>query len=206
MELQSGNNMIEKDVFDELCGSIGAEYVFGNVEERERYLFETTKRESIPDLVITPYSTEQVSKVLSIANKHNILICIREAGIGLTGGAIPVKGTIVLDMKNMNRIVELNARDLTVIVEPGFRIRELQNEVAKSRLFYPPEQGRAGFSTIGENVAECTGGMTGMKYGVTRDYVLALEIVLPDGSVINAGRQTLKSVAGYDLARFFVGS
>lgn len=206
MELQAGNNRIDKDVFEALCGAIGREFVFDNVEERERHSFDATKRESIPDLVIMPHSTEQVSNVLSIANKHNISICIREAGIGLTGGTIPVKGAIVLDMKNMNRIVELNARDLTVIVGPGVGLRDLQDEVAKSRLFYPPAQGRAGFSTIGENVAECTGGMTGMKYGVTRDYVLALEIVLPDGSVINTGRKTLKSVAGYDLARFFVGS
>ncbi|MBC8555031.1 MAG: FAD-binding protein, partial [Candidatus Brocadiales bacterium] len=108
--------------------------------------------------------------------------------------------------KNMNRIVELNARDLTVTVEPGVVAKDLQDKATKSRLFYPPQHGSAGISTIGGNVAECTGGMTGMKYGVTRDYVLALEIVLPDGSVINAGRKTLKSVAGYDLTRFFVGS
>jgi glycolate oxidase len=106
----------------------------------------------------------------------------------------------------MNRIVELNARDLTVTVEPGVITKDLQDEAARHRLFYPPEQGSAEFSTIGGNVAECTGGMTGMKYGVTRDYVLAMEIVLPDGSVINTGRKTLRSVAGYDLTRFFVGS
>ncbi len=111
-----------------------------------------------------------------------------------------------MDLKNMDRIEELNARDLTVTVGPGVVTKDLQDEVAKFRLFYPPEPGSAGFSTIGGKVAECTGGMTGMKYGVTRDYVLALEIVLPDGSVINTGRKTLKSVAGYDLTRFFVGS
>ena len=128
------------------------------------------------------------------------------AGSGLSGRAVPIKGGIALDLKNMDRIVELNARDLTVTVEPGVVTKDLQDEVAKYRLFYPPESGSTGFSTIGGNVAECTGGMTGMKYGVTRDYVLALEIVLPDGSVINTGRKTLKSVAGYDLTRFFVGS
>ncbi len=206
MEQQSHNNKINSKIFEKLCGAIGMENVFDNIEERLRYSFDATRETSIPDLVIMPHSTEQVSNVLSIANKHGIPICPRGAGSGLSGGAVPIKGGIALDMKNMNRIVELNARDLTVTVEPGVVTKDLQDEVAKSRLFYPPEPGSAGFSTIGGNVAESTGGMTGMKYGVTRDYVLALEIVLPDGSVINAGRKTLKSVAGYDLTRFFVGS
>ncbi|MHC4454355.1 MAG: FAD-binding oxidoreductase, partial [Planctomycetota bacterium] len=150
--------------------------------------------------------TEQVSSILSIANTYNIPVYPRGAGTGLSGGTVPINGGIVLDLKNMNRIVELNPRDLTVTVEPGVVTKDLQDEVKKLRLFYPPEPGSATFSTIGGNVAECTGGMTGMKYGVTRDYVLALEIVLPDGSVINTGRKTLKSVAGYDLTRFLVGS
>ena len=206
MELQGQNKKTVKDLFGDLCGAIGRESVFDNIEERECYSFNGIKGESIPDLVITPHSTEQVSKVLSIANRHNIQICLRGAGAVLSGGAVPIEGGIVLDLKNMNRIVELNARDLTVTVEPGVGIKNMQDEVAKSRLFFPSEPGNADSSTIGGIVAECTGGMTGLKYGVTRDYVLALEIVLPDGSVINAGRKTLKSVAGYDLARFFVGS
>ena len=206
MELQAHDNKINSKVFEELCDAIGRENVFDNIEERVCYSFDVTKEKSIPDLVIRPHSTEQVSNVVSIANKHNIPICPRGAGTGLSGGAVPIKGGIALDLKNMDRIVELNARDLTVTVEPGVVTKDLQDEVAKFRLFYPPEPGSAGFSTIGGNVAECTGGMTGMKYGVTRDYVLALEIVLPDGSVINTGRKTLKSVAGYDLTRFFVGS
>ena len=206
MELQAQDNKINSQVFEELCDAIGRENVCNNIEERVRYSFDATKEKSIPDLVIRPRSTEQVSNVVSIANKHNIPICPRGEGTGLSGGAVPIKGGIALDLKNMNRIVALNARDLTVTVEPGIVTKDLQDEVAKSRLFYPPENGSAGFSTVGGNVAKCTGGMTGMKYGVTRDYVLALEIVLPDGSVINAGRKTLKSVVGYDLTRFFVGS
>jgi len=206
MELQSQDNKINSKVFEELCDAVGRENVFDNIKERVCYSFDATKEKSIPDLVIRPHSTEQVSNVVSIANKHGIPICPRGAGSGLSGRAVPIKGGIALDLKNMDRIVELNARDLTVTVEPGVVTKDLQDEVAKFRLFYPPEPGSAGFSTIGGNVAECTGGMTGMKYGVTRDYVLALEIVLPDGSVINAGRKTLKSVAGYDLTRFFVGS
>ncbi len=206
MEQEIHNNKIQAKIITELCDAIGRENVFDNIEERVCYSFDTTKEKSIPDLVIRPHSTEHVSNVVSIANQHNIPICPRGAGTGLSGGAVPIKGGIALDLKNMNRIVELNARDLTVTVEPGVVTKDLQDEAAKQRLFYPPEPGSAGFSTIGGNVSECTGGITGMKYGVTRDYVLALEIVLPDGSVINTGSKTLRSVAGYDLTRFFVGS
>ena len=206
MELQDQNKKGDKDLFEELCSAIGRESVFDNIEERERYSFNGVNGESIPDVVITPHSTEQVSKILSIVNRHNIPIRTRGAGAILSGGALPIESYIVLDLKNMNRIVELNARDLTVTVEPGVGIKNMQEEVAKSRLFYTSEPGNVDSTTIGGIVAKCTGGMTGLKYGVTRDYVLALEIVLPDGSVINAGRKTLKSVAGYDLARFFVGS
>ncbi|MBC8552040.1 MAG: FAD-binding protein [Candidatus Brocadiales bacterium] len=206
MEIQARKNKIDKDVFEELCGAVGRGCAFDNIKKREAYSFDISNVKSMPDLVITPHSTEQVSRVLSIANKHNISVCTRTAGIDLAGGSVPIKGGIALDLKNMNRIVELNAKDLTVSVEPGVVTKNLQGEVEKLRLFYPPESGNRSFSTIGERVAECTGGMTGMKYGVTRDYVLSLEIVLPDGSIINAGRKTLKSVAGYDLTRFFVGS
>lgn len=198
--------MIQAEVFEELCDNIGKENVFDDIEERICYSFDATKEKHMPDLVIRPHTKEQVSTTISIANKYNIPICPRGAGTGLSGGAVPIKGGIALDLKNMDKIVEINAKDLTVTVEPGVVTKDLQDEVAKLRLFYPPEPGSAGFSTIGGNVAECTGGMTGMKYGVTRDYVLALEIVLPDGSIINTGRKTLRSVAGYDLTRFFVGS
>ena len=205
MEQQTHNNNIDPKVFEELCDAIGRENVIDCIEERVCYSFDETKM-SIPDLVIRPHSTEQVSNIVSIANKYNIPICPCRAETGFSGRIVSIKGGISLDMKNMNRIEELNARDLAVTVEAGVVIKDLQDEVAKSRLFYPPELRSSGFSTIGGRVAESTGGMTSMKYGVTRDYVLAMEIVLPDGSVINTGRKTLKSVAGYDLTRFFVGS
>ncbi len=206
MEQQTHNNKINTKVFKELCDAIGSENVFDNIEGAVCYSFDSKKGKSIPDLVTRPHSTKQVSDIVSIANKHSIPIYPREAVRGLSSGVVPIKGGILLDLKKMNSIEVLNARDLTVTVGPGVVTKDLQDEVAKFRLFYPPDPGSAGFSTIGGKVAECTGGMTGMKYGGTRDYVLALEIVLPDGSVINTGRKTLKSVAGYDLTRFFVGS
>ena len=163
MEQKAHNNKIQANVLEELRDVIGRENVFDNIEERVCYSFDATKEKSIPDLVIRPHSTEQVSNVVSIANKHNIPVCPRGAGTGLSGGSVPIKGGIALDLKNMDRIVELNARDLTVTVEPGVVTKDLQDEAAKHRLFYPPEPGSAGFSTIGGNVAECTGGMTGMR-------------------------------------------
>ena len=130
----------------------------------------------------------------------------RGAGTGLTGGAVPLMGGIVFDLKSMNRIIEICPEDFVATVEPGVVTKDLQDEIAKFDLFYPPDPSSAAFSTIGGNVAECAGGITGLKYGVTRDYILALEIVLPDGSVINTGRKTLRSVTGYDLTRLFIGS
>ncbi len=203
MEQQDRKSKIDKGVIEALYKAIGRENVLDGIEERECYCRDVTNVKYIPDVVITPHSTEQISSILSIANDHNIPIITRVGGAMSTRGYI---GGIALDLKNMNGIVELNARDLTITVEPGVVTNDLQDEVSKSRLFYPPESGSADFSPIGEKVAKCMAGMTGMKYGVTRDYVLALEIVLPDGSVINTGRKTLKSVAGYDLTRFFVGS
>ncbi len=198
--------IIDNRIIEELHDAVGRENVFDNIEERICYSFDATKEKSLPDLVIRPHTTKHVARVASIANKNSIPICPRGAGTGLSGGAVPIKGGIVLDLKNMDKILDLNARDLTVTVQPGVVTKDLQNEVVKQKLFYPPDPGSAEFSTIGGNVAECSGGVTGMKYGVTRDYVLALEVVLPDGSIINTGRKTLKSVAGYDLTRFFVGS
>ncbi len=148
--------MIQAKVFDELCDNIGRENVFDNIEERVCYSFDATKEKHLPDLVIRPHTKEHVSATISIANKHNIPICPRGAGTGLSGGAVPVKGGIVLDLKNMDKIIEINAKDLTVTVEPGVVTKDLQDEVAKLRLFYPPEPGSAEFSTIGGNVAECT--------------------------------------------------
>ena len=121
-------------------------------------------------------------------------------------GAVPLMGGIVFDLKNMDRIIEICPDDFVATVEPGVVTKQLQDEVAKYDLFYPPDPSSAAFSTIGGNVAECAGGITGLKYGVTRDYILALEIVLPDGSIINTGKKTLRSVAGYDLTRLFTGS
>ena len=191
---------------DELIRVVGQERVLSAIEDRICYSYDGTKQKVLPDIVVRPVGTNDVSNTLKIANKYEVPICARGAGSGLTGGAVPLKGGIVFDLKNMDRIVEICPEDFVATVEPGVVTKHLQDEVARFDLFYPPDPSSAAFSTIGGNVAECAGGITGLKYGVTRDYILALEIVLPDGSVINTGGKTLRSDSGYDLTRLFTGS
>ena len=191
---------------DELIRVVGQERVLSAIEDRICYSYDGTKQKVLPDIVVRPRDTNDVSNTLKIANKYEVPICARGAGSGLTGGAVPLMGGIVFDLKNMDRIVEICPEDFVATVEPGVVTKHLQDEVAKFDLFYPPDPSSAAFSTIGGNVAECAGGITGLKYGVTRDYILALEIVLPDGSVINTGGKTLRSDSGYDLTRLFTGS
>ena len=191
---------------DELIRVVGQERVLSAIEDRICYSYDGTKQKVLPDIVVRPRDTNDVSNTLKIANKYEVPICARGAGSGLTGGAVPLMGGIVFDLKNMDRIVEICPEDFVATVEPGVVTKHLQDEVARFDLFYPPDPSSAAFSTIGGNVAECAGGITGLKYGVTRDYILALEIVLPDGSVINTGGKTLRSDAGYDLTRLFTGS
>jgi glycolate oxidase len=190
----------------ELSRLIGKENVLHILEDRICYSYDGSKQKYLPDVVVRPQSTQHVSTILQFAHEHEIPAYPRGAGSGLTGGAVPLRGGIVLDFTQMNRIVEIIPEDLTATVEPGVVTQTLQSEVAKHKLFYPPDPASAPFSTIGGNVAECSGGITGLKYGVTRDYILSLEVVLADGSIIHTGRKTLKSVTGYDLTRLFVGS
>jgi glycolate oxidase len=201
---------VEKIITRKLAESfnrlIGKGNVLYKTEDRICYAYDGSKQRYIPDIVLQPRSAQHVSNILEFANKHEIPVCPRGAGSGLTGGAIPVKGGIVLDFSKMNQIIEIIPEDLTATVEPGVITQTLQIEVAKYKLFYPPDPASAAFSTIGGNVAECSGGITGLKYGVTRDYILSLEVVLADGRIIHTGRKTLKSVTGYDLTRLFIGS
>ncbi|TVM03563.1 MAG: glycolate oxidase subunit GlcD [Candidatus Brocadia sp. WS118] len=203
----SATKRLKTDGLDfKLSQLVGKENVLHILEDRICYSYDGSKQRCLPDVVVRPQSTQHVSDILRFAYEQEIPVCPRGAGSGLTGGAVPVKGGIILDFTQMNRIVEISPEDLTATVEPGVVTQTLQSEVAKHRLFYPPDPASAPFSTIGGNVAECSGGITGLKYGVTRDYILSLEVVLADGSIIHTGRKTLKSVTGYDLTRLFVGS
>ncbi len=158
-----------------------------------------------PELVVKVSSTEEVSEIVKYANEHNIVITGRGAGTGLVGAAVPVFGGIVLDLTLMNHILELDEENLTLTVEPGVLLMEISKYVEEHDLFYPPDPGEK-TATIGGNISTNAGGMRAVKYGVTRDYVRGLEVVLPNGDIVNFGGKIVKNSSGYSLKDLMVGS
>ncbi|HSP79673.1 MAG TPA: FAD-linked oxidase C-terminal domain-containing protein [Myxococcaceae bacterium] len=159
-----------------------------------------------PDLVVFPESTAQVSAVFRTCQALGVPFTPCGARSGKSGGSLPLRGGVAVSLERMNRILELSVEDLTAVVQPGVVTGELMRVVEEKGLFYPPDPNSWEFCTLGGNVAENAGGPRALKYGVTRDYVLGLEWVLPDGEVLRVGRRTIKGVAGYDLVGLFVGS
>lgn len=170
------------------------------------YSSDGTKLKYLPDAVAFPSSNEEIAGIFRLANKVYFPIIPRGGGSGKSGGALPVKGGLVLAMDRFNRIKEIDRDNLIAKVEPFVITAHLQEEVEKVGLFYPPDPASADVSTLGGNVAECAGGLRGLKYGVTRNYVLGLTVVLPTGEIIKTGVETVKGVAGYDLTSLIVGS
>lgn len=161
---------------------------------------------SLPEVIVYPSSSDQVSKLLALASREGICVVPRGSGSGMTGGTVPVQGGIVMGMTRMKQILEIDRETLTARVEPGVVTGEFHRAVEKKGLFYPPDPASSAFCTIGGNLGECAGGPRAVKYGVTRDYVLGLEVVLASGEIIRTGVKTAKGVAGYDLTRLIVGS
>jgi len=197
---------VENKIIDEIIKIVGKENALTSLEERKCYSYDARTDGAIPDLVVFPSSANEVSQILILANKLHFPVIPRGQGSGLTGGSVPVKGGVVLTFTRMNKILEIDTKNLVAIVEPGVITFVFQEEVAKHGLFYPPDPASYKYSSIGGNVAECSGGPNSMKYGVTRDYVLGLEVVKPTGEIIATGVKTMKGVVGYDLTRLFVGS
>lgn len=170
------------------------------------YGFDASGLEASPSAVVWPTNTEDVVKVMRYAYENSIPVVPRGAGTGMTAGAVPSRGAIVLSFEKMNRILEIESENLNVLCEPGLINGKLQRELKWMNLFYPPDPASMNFCTIGGNVAENAGGPRALKYGVTRDYVLEIETVLPNGEIITTGVRTTKGVVGYDLTRLLVGS
>ncbi|MDP3260686.1 MAG: FAD-binding protein, partial [Thermodesulfovibrionales bacterium] len=170
------------------------------------YGFDASGIESRPSAVAWPKNTEEVVMVMKYAFENEISVTPRGAGTGMTGGSIPLNGAIVLSLEKMNKLVELDTNNLNVVVEPGIINGRLQRELEHLGFFYPPDPASMNFCTIGGNAANNAGGPRALKYGVTRDYVMEIEAVLPDGSVITTGVKTTKGVVGYDLTRLLTGS
>lgn len=161
---------------------------------------------SLPDAVAFPKSTVSVSKLLRFANQNKIPVTPRGAGVGYVGGCVPAKGGIALSLARMNRIKEINEDDFVAVVEPGVITKTLQEAVEKKLLFYPPDPASRADCSLGGNIVTNAGGPRCLKYGVTRDYVLGVEVVLADGTVVRLGSRTHKNKTGFDLGRLFVGS
>jgi len=171
------------------------------------YSYDATKEHFFPDAVVFPENEEEVSKILKYCNDNKIAVIPRGAGSGFTGGALPVNGGIILAVeKYMNKIIEIDEKDMVAVVQPGVINAHLQKELEKRGLFYPPDPASMDYSTIGGNVAENAGGMRAAKYGLTKDYVMCLRAVLPNGEIIRAGRRTIKDVAGYNVAGILIAS
>ena len=160
----------------------------------------------MPELVLIPADTEEISKILKICNNHIIPVTVRSTGTGLSGGALPVKGGIVISMENFNKILNIDTDNFQITTEPFVINYILQQAVKEKGLFYPPDPANYKDCSIGGNISENSGGPKAVKYGTTKDYVLSLEVVLANGDIIHTGRNLIKDVAGYNLTQLFVGS
>ncbi|WCJ60646.1 FAD-linked oxidase C-terminal domain-containing protein [Fontisphaera persica] len=192
---------------DQLRQMFGAGEVLTAVEDLIPYSFDgTAALKQLPAAVVFAQNTAQVSDLLRWANHHRVPIVARGSGTGLSGGSVPVPNSIVLCLAKMNRVLEVDAANLTLLAEAGATTQAIAEAAGQAGLFYPPDPGSMKISTIGGNVAENSGGLRGLKYGVTRQYVMGLEVVLPDGEVMWTGNKCVKDVAGYSLRDLFIGS
>ncbi|MBI1919762.1 MAG: FAD-binding protein [Geobacter sp.] len=198
--------MLDSRIIEKLKAIVGAGNVATGAQELLCYGYDATQMEFHPDAVVHPASAEEVSAVLKLANAERFPVFPRGAGSGFTGGALPKGGGVVLVTTRMNRILRIDTENLIAEVEPGVVTEQFQLEVEKLGLFYPPDPASLKFSTLGGNVAENAGGPRCVKYGVTRDFVMGLEVVLPTGEIIRTGGETYKGVVGYDLTRLLCGS
>lgn len=189
----------------EISAIVGREHLLTSPEELYCYSFDASKMRFAPEGVAFPGNVAEVSELVKLANAHRFAVYPRGSGSGMVGACL-AQGGLIIVTNRLNRIVELDPDNMTAVVEPGVVTGEFQKEVAKHGLMYPPDPASLPFSTIGGNVAMCAGGPRAVKYGVTRDYLLGLELVLPTGPIIRTGTRTMKGVVGYDLTRLMAGS
>ena len=185
---------------------VGADQVSTERADLICYSYDATQQKFLPDVVVHPNTTEQISRIMKLANEYKTPVFPRGAGSGFTGGSLPTRGGIVLTTEKMDKILEIDQENLVAVVQPGVVTEQFQQAVEKVGLFYPPDPASLKFSTLGGNVAECAGGPRCVKYGVTKDYILGLEVVTPTGDVITTGGPTMKGVVGYDLTKLMCGS
>jgi glycolate oxidase len=193
-------------VLARLCEIVGAEFVLVDALRVEPYAQDAVKEKFPPEAVVLPQTADEIAQILRLANEERFPVTARGGGVGYTGGAVPIEGGIVIGTDRMNHIKEINADDLYVVTEPGVTTYALQQAVEEHALFYPPDPASYKNSFIGGNIAENAGGMRSAKYGVTKHYVLGLEVVTPTGEIITTGGRTTKNVVGFDLTGLICGS
>ncbi|WP_449623053.1 glycolate oxidase subunit GlcD [Robertmurraya sp. Marseille-Q9965] len=199
--------MIIEEIKKRMIAIVGPENYDDSKVGRLCYSYDATPDlQALPDAVVSPRNTEEVSELVKICNEHKIPIVPRGTGTNLCGGTCPTEGGIVFLFKHMNQILELDLDNLTMTVQPGVITLDVIKKAEANGLFYPPDPGSMKSSTIGGNISENSGGLRGLKYGVTRDYVMGLEIVMANGDIIRTGGKLAKDVAGYDLTRLYVGA
>ena len=198
--------MIQKKIVNKLYDIVGKDHVSVSKETCACYSYDATNLIYMPDAVVFPGHTNEIQCIMQLANEFNLYVTPRGAGTGMTGGALPVHGGIIMVMTRFNQIRQIDKDNLTADVQPGVITGDFHQAVEKEGLFFPPDPSSSAYSTLGGNVAECAGGPRAVKYGVTRDYVLGLEAVLPSGELIHTGVRTVKGVTGYDLTRLIIGS
>jgi len=198
---------VTRSIISEFEAIVGVENVLVDAEKRHAYSHDETEDYSfLPDVVLKPGSPQEISSLLKICHEHVIPVTPRGAGTGLSGGALPVQKGVVLSMERFNKILDIDELNLQATVEPGVITEVFQNAVKEKNLFSPPDPASKGSCFIGGNVAENSGGPKAVKYGVTRDYVLNLEVVLPNGEIIWTGANVLKNSTGYNLTQLMCGS
>jgi len=190
----------------EITNIVGEDNILIRTEERYCYSFDASRLQDVPDCVVFPGNSNEITNLLKLANRAQFPVFPRGAGSGMVGGSVSCNGGVVMVLNRLNRILEIDQDNMLTVVEPGVITGDLQKAVSQYGLFYPPDPGSLKFSTLGGNAATCAGGPRAVKYGVTRDYVMGLEVVLPTGCLAHTGTRTMKGVVGYDLTRLMVGS
>ena len=200
--------MLEKKVIEELSAIVGKENIKVDMAELLTYSYDgpPDQPQVLPDVVVLPGSREEVVGIVKLAKREGLHIYTRGAGTNLSGGTIPLRKGIVLVTTRMNNILEIDVENMTATVEPGVVIRSLIDAVSPYGLLYPPDPGTVNTATMGGSVSESSGGLRGLKYGVTKDYVIGVEMVKADGNVVTFGGKSVKNVAGYDLTKLICGA
>lgn len=197
---------MNKNIIKKLQAIVGEKHLATAKEDLMCYSYDGTGMEFMPAAVAFPGSAAEICSIMELANQELFPVIPRGAGTGMTGGALPIEGGLVLATSRLNKILEIDTENQVAVVEPGVITGQFQAAVKREGLYYPPDPASRDFCTMGGNVAECSGGPSAVKYGVTRDYVLGLEVILPDGRLMHTGVRTAKGVVGYDFTRLFIGS